>query len=850
MSSIFSDGALHPGRDPNDAVWMVLRRAEDWASATMTDVVFDPARIALLLAPGPLSTDDTGTTVVGPDGCVYRSDPAGDRVLRRCNCEDWRLFVGARGFETGKLVHPLGLALDPRRELLAIADTGNHRVQIVRAGSGDVVIVLAGMTEPVAVTFGAGRLAVADRAAGRIRIYDDRFVLVGMFAPVPPRAPSGFVPAPARVAIVGCVVWVVDQHWSIPEPYDFGGEPTTATDPPPELLVGVQYAPAGEVMIGPIDGRADDLAWHRVIVDAELPAGTALEIQTFASDDPIAPPVIAWAPASPVPLPLTGVDSTDGESDRLVLSDQGRWQRKRAEPYLRMVAPIATLPGTGPISTNGFAAEWPLARTLRTGDVIALRTASAEATNLTIVAIGGRTVQATARGTLQLYGPGATVSLIERDGIALAGGPRLLVTLAAGDTLDLSAAADDGTLYDLPASHAVAAMLRDGDTATVTDGVVSATIIVALVVRDPVGIAFVPPVVGDFSSAAVRIQATSDRLIVESLPWDIDVPHGEQLIVYDDIAGTSQVAQLRWAQPDVATVWLEPGPPVPYATWTRFTVPDPVATDRGRYLWLRLRFEGAVAHLGDPYATATPLVRSVRLLMPRPSLLRYLPAVYARRDDNDPSGALFLERYLALPERLLTTVEALYEQVARMVDPRASSPEWLAFIASWFGLVFDPSWPAERRRQLVIHANELFAHRGTLGGMVQYLEIYLGVAPAIVEDFRWGGPNARAHHFTIWVQSDGAACSADLVDRAARAIIESIKPAHTTYDLHVISGSPRVGITSRVGIDMVLVGGEAVPPLGITPSHPAVLGQLALPIAEAPSPRLGPISLDEDFTLS
>ncbi|MEO8553485.1 MAG: hypothetical protein ABI678_26105, partial [Kofleriaceae bacterium] len=635
MSSIFSDGALHPGRDPNDAVWMVLRRAEDWAAAQLVDVVFDPARTALMLQPGPLSGDDAGSCVTGPDGTEYCSDPINDRVRRKPPCQDWQLFVGARGFETGKLVKPLGLALDPRRGLLAIADSGNHRVQIVRADTGDVVIVLEGMVEPVAVAFGSGRLAVADRAGGRIRIYDDRFTLESMFGPVPPRAPSGFVPAPARVAIVGCIVWVVDQGWSIPEPYDFSGAPATAGDPPFELLLGVQFAASGTVTLGPIDGQVDDLAWHRVIVDAELPAGTALEIQTFAADDPIAPAVVAWAPAHPVALPLDGVDSRDGESDRPVLSDQGRWDRKRVEPYLRMVDPIANLAGTGPVSSAGWPATWEVARRLRVGDTIALHTSTADATALGIVAIGGRLVSASARGTMQVYGAGATLSLLERDGIAIGGGARFLLELAIGDQLDLSGATDDGTLYDLPAAHPVAALLRDGDIATISDGVVSATFVVSLVSRDPVGVAFAPGVIGDFSAADVRIQTTANRLIVEALPWDSDVPRFEELVVYDDIAGTSLPAQLRWAEPELATVWLEPGPPVPYATWTRFTVAEPVATDRGRYLWLRLRLVGAVAHPGDPLATATPLVRSVRLLMPRPSLLRYLPAVYARRDDND-----------------------------------------------------------------------------------------------------------------------------------------------------------------------------------------------------------------------
>src|SRR5690606_16101821 len=237
-------------------------------------------------------------------------------------------------------------------------------------------------------------------------------------------------------------------------------------------------------------------------------------------------------------------------------------------------------------------------------------------------------------------------------------------------------------------------------------------------------------VTGDFSTCDTFLRVAPGRLVVDELDWPDGAPAGEPVTVHDDDAGTAVVAAIRWVEPELGAIWLEPGPPVPWGTWTRLVLPEPAATDRGRYLWLRLVLTGATARPDDPLATATPVVRAVRLVRPRPSYLAYLPAVYGRRDEDDPSGALFLERLLAVPELRLTGIEASFEEVARQLNPLAASPDWLAFLATWFGLVFDPSWPLERRRQLVVHAHELFARRGTVAGLQRYLEIYTGNRPA------------------------------------------------------------------------------------------------------------------------
>ncbi len=893
MTTIFSDGSLHPGRDPNDAHWLELRRPEDWAGATTENVVFDGARPGISLTPRSLA-GFAALEAHTAEGSSFRADPDRNVVLRRgCPGAEWTRLLGGPGHETGKVRRPMGLALDARG-LLLIADSGNHRVQVVRSEDGAPVTILGSvdawgrgvppnsrcahphaLREPVAVASGSRLFAVADRAAGTIHVYDDRFVFLRAFTPRPPSAPTDFTAQPVAVAIIGDRLWVLDAGWSVPAAYTPCGEPVAGGFP--EALSGwsgaSRFAAHGVVVHGPI-AASEGTVWHRVIVDAELPEGTSVELQTFASEDPTPPEAIAWAPASPVPLPLTGVEPRDGAIARLVLSDHGRWQRKRSEPYRRALRPLYRFAGTGPHASAALSLPWQVARRLRRGDRLELRQgADVEARD--VASIAGREVRGAVRGARRVYGEGSRVTLLLREGREPLGGPVVLAELSAGESLDLSASADDGTLYELAASHSVAALLRDGDVVELTD-VTSARAVVSVdsLASQPAALTLTAAISADFSSASLRVLESVGRLMLDELPWTDGVPSGEPIRIHAaEVPSVS--AAIRWADVELATLWLAPGVVVPYATWTHFTLPEPVATDRGRFLWVRLRLSGRAEHAGAVLSTATPLIRSVRLLLPRPSLLRWLPEVFSRRDADDPSGALFLERLLALPEACLTGIETSYESLLRELNPEAASDEWLQFLGAWFGLVFDPSWPIERRRALLVSAHELFALRGTLAGLRRYLEIYTGSTPAIIEGYRWGAaPSAvvgtglllghaplgsrsatkgeRAHHFTLWVFGDGGACSTPLIERAARAIVDSVKPAHTSYDLHVVDAAPRVGIGFRIGVDTVLLGAQrSAAPLAAHALN-ARLG--ALPLAPRGSglgaPSLDSLVVDSNLTLT
>ena len=245
-----------------------------------------------------------------------------------------------------------------------------------------------------------------------------------------------------------------------------------------------------------------------------------------------------------------------------------------------------------------------------------------------------------------------------------------------------------------------------------------------------------------------------------------------------------------------------------------------ILSPRGRYLRLRLVLAGN--------GQATPSVRLIRVLVPRISYLDLLPRMFRR----DPEADRFLERFLALFEYLLTRVEARYEGFSRELNLDAAPAGVLDWLASLIDVAFEPSWPLERRRAYLREAVWLYRIRGTPAGIARALEIYTGRPPVLVEHWldrpavrpglgRTGnilglgtlGPSVdvigdagRAHRFTVYVQSDDPALDETLL-AMVRRIVETGKPAHTSYDVRVLRPGAVVG-EGQVGFDVVLAGRE------------------------------------------
>ncbi len=186
-------------------------------------------------------------------------------------------------------------------------------------------------------------------------------------------------------------------------------------------------------------------------------------------------------------------------------------------------------------------------------------------------------------------------------------------------------------------------------------------------------------------------------------------------------------------------------------------------------------------------------VREHKNLNEEPSrLLDYLPPVF--REDK------MMGRFLMIFDSIITPIENTVDNMALYFDPRITPEPLLAWLASWVDIAMDPRWPLERRRELVSNAAELYRWRGTRRGLSEYLRIYTGKKPQIIEYIpgmildektELGvntvlGSSGTGHHFTVVISAEE---NENVDRRVVKQIIESQKPAHTDYTLQIETAS-------------------------------------------------------------
>jgi phage tail-like protein len=213
----------------------------------------------------------------------------------------------------------------------------------------------------------------------------------------------------------------------------------------------------------------------------------------------------------------------------------------------------------------------------------------------------------------------------------------------------------------------------------------------------------------------------------------------------------------------------------------------------------------AVVTATDGHGEAREAERAAVAVAAKGRYLRYLPSIY--QDDE------LMGRLLMLFESFLAPVDSQVDNLSFYFDPQMAPPEFLPWLASWINLVLDDRWPERKRRQLLSSAARLYRMRGTRQGLEEYLKIYSGEKPEIVEhrahNFRLGrearlGPSValgihnEPHTFTVTLPPPLEPAARDGEDReisdgrwqSARrrrwqsqieAIIDAEKPAHTGY---------------------------------------------------------------------
>ncbi len=264
-----------------------------------------------------------------------------------------------------------------------------------------------------------------------------------------------------------------------------------------------------------------------------------------------------------------------------------------------------------------------------------------------------------------------------------------------------------------------------------------------------------------------------------------------------------------------------------------------VLSQPGRWLWIKLVFQGN--------GTETLVLQRLKVFFPRTTYLQYLPAVY----QSDPDSKNFLERFLSIFETTASSIEAPIDLIARYFNADGVPEKFLAWLAGWVDMVFEPGWSQATQRALLRHAPELYRQRGTPAGLKALIRLALGIEIEILEHFQlrqwlflasqsnlgsdsqlWGNSivsrlqleeNSRigdfalvstgdplrdpfhvyAYQFSVFVPA--ARCRLEQRERQIRRLIDLEKPAYTRYTLCKVEARFRVGVQSTVGLD-TLVG--------------------------------------------
>ena len=213
-------------------------------------------------------------------------------------------------------------------------------------------------------------------------------------------------------------------------------------------------------------------------------------------------------------------------------------------------------------------------------------------------------------------------------------------------------------------------------------------------------------------------------------------------------------------------------------------------------------FEIVMHDAEDDAVATTPGL--LRLRHPPTTLLNYLPAIYSQAPTG-PGGRYapyedkpFFERFLTGFQDAMEPTQDLLSGLSEYFDADAAPADFLPWLGTWVSLILDDNWPELKRRRLIKEAVELYRWRGTRRGLSRYLEIYTGVIPEINDKPFQGmrlGQNTRLgmetilgdvppHTFVITLAVNDPRA---IKEQILRDIIESEKPAHTAYELRIVT---------------------------------------------------------------
>ena len=150
--------------------------------------------------------------------------------------------------------------------------------------------------------------------------------------------------------------------------------------------------------------------------------------------------------------------------------------------------------------------------------------------------------------------------------------------------------------------------------------------------------------------------------------------------------------------------------PVPELAGLRLAVAEKVVAAAG-FAGVRVHYQEAYEPAGTVVAQDPPrgglleTTERVVVRVSKPSLVRYLPAVYRPRTPGDRA---FLREFLWIFQHVFDSVTRRIDTIHELFNPYSTPPEFLQWLASWFAIAFDESMPEDRRRRVLREATRLY----------------------------------------------------------------------------------------------------------------------------------------------
>lgn len=157
-------------------------------------------------------------------------------------------------------------------------------------------------------------------------------------------------------------------------------------------------------------------------------------------------------------------------------------------------------------------------------------------------------------------------------------------------------------------------------------------------------------------------------------------------------------------------------------------------------------------------------------------------------------------------EELADTVRARIDSIEHQVDAGLATPEMLQFLASWLGLMLEPTDPPPYQRALVHQVGRLLGWRGTRHGIEGLLEAATGARVTVTDG---GGVFGKGDQIpppdpVVRVQLDH---TGHLTERQVRAFLEAELPLGARAEIDVRYPTARTS-TGRARVRIEGAGGD------------------------------------------